>query len=276
LNCQNTIVDAIKVVLQKESPLAYDEIYKRIISQKLYDFGARDPKAIVGGMLRRHCYGKDFPSASPTKHFIISETKGRKSLYDIWDKKEHSLPASPRNIPASDQLPEELLVENHIQHLNLIRQEILATISEASPGFFEKLVIRLLLKMGYGWDELESGMVTGGAYDEGIDGVINGDKLGLDKVYMQAKRYAAKNSVGGKEMREFIGAMALKGAQKGVFITSSKFTPQAIKHVKDIKNINISLIEGHYLADLLMQHKLGVKAVKSFTTYIVDKEDFFD
>ena len=93
---------------------------------------------------------------------------------------------------------------------------------------------------------------------------------------MQAKRYSRENKVKGNEIREFIGAMTLKGARKGVFITSSMFAEQAKSHIKELREMSISLIDGKHLSSLLIEHNLGVKEVGSFTTYTVDKEEFFE
>lgn len=111
--------------------------------------------------------------------------------------------------------------------------------------------------LGYGWDQDSSGIVTGGSGDEGIDGIINQDKLGLEKIYIQAKRYSEKD-VPSREVREFIGSVAMKGARKGVFFSTSGFTLSAIRQAQAAPNINITLIDGNSLCDLFIQNEMGI------------------
>jgi len=140
-----------------------------------------------------------------------------------------------------------------------------------TPAFFEHLVMDLLLAMGYGTDKT-SGVVTGRSHDGGIDGIISEDKLGLDLIYIQAKRYDPSNKVGRKELQAFIGAM--EHVQKGVFITTSSFTKEAMSFIEKQQQKNIKLIDGKLLSDLLVKYEVGVIAAQYFKVYKLDTEYF--
>ncbi|MBE0506988.1 MAG: restriction endonuclease [Marinospirillum sp.] len=149
-------------------------------------------------------------------------------------------------------------------------------IYKADYGFFEKLVIKLLQKIGYGWDENESGVHTGGPKDEGVDGIIHLDQLGLDKVYIQAKRYKVGSPIGSGDIQRFIGSMNTKGASKGVFITSSTFSDQAVKEAGKAQLMKVELIDGEKLSDVLIKNNLGVSISKSYEVYTIDTDAFLD
>ncbi len=269
-----TITEAIlKVLYEANKPLSYREIYKEIVDKNYYFFGAKDPVSVVRNKLRKHCYGLDFPSASPKKLFVQVGADGtRDTLYDVWDSSKRLDTIEPAKLK-KDELPEETIHKAYQQHLTAVSNQLLECIKASESEFFESLVVRLLLNMGYGWDKSSSGNVVGGAGDEGIDGIINEDKLGLEKIYIQAKRYS-ETKVSPADIRDFIGAMAIKGARKGVFFTSSTFTEQAKKHAFDAQNMNITLVDGEMLTTLLVQHELGVAKAKSYTVFEVDKNFF--
>jgi restriction system protein len=259
-----TIIEAIKFVLSKSKlPLTVDQIYKGILNGKMYDFKARDAKSVVRSQLRRHCKNLDFPSASPLKYFKIV---GR----DQYALIESPLPDQAAPTSGSEKLPEEHIEEAYKKHLDLMKQQLLETIQNSPPIFFSNLVVKLLLRMGYGYGN-DAGKVTDGVNDGGIDGVILQDKLGLDKIYIQAKRYASKNTVKINEVREFAGA--LQSVNKGIFITTSSFPDSAKKFVaKDPKTI--VLIDGKRLADLMIDYGLGVTEVKTITIFKIDENYF--
>jgi restriction system protein len=219
----------------------------------------------------------DFPSASPKKLFIQTNgnNSSRNALYELWDGVHStSIDLPSKNTSTKiDLLPEESVDKAHKEHVKSVGNQLLEFIKLSEPEFFEALVVKLLLKMGYGWDQTSAGQVVGGAGDGGIDGIINEDKLGLEKIYIQAKRYK-DNNVTPADIRDFIGAMAIKGARKGVFFTSSKFSSQAIKHSIDAQGMTITLVDGNYLTDLLVQYELGVAMVKSYKLFEVDKNFF--
>lgn len=271
-----TIVGAIQKVLKNNRQgLSHTDIYDQIVQRNLYVFGAKDPKAIVRGKIRQHCVGVDYPSASPTKHFILVSGKGRNAIYQIWNGKETSQSITS-NRQTGNELPEELIHINHKKHVENISNQIMDRIHNSDPGFFEKLLIKLLIKMGFGWDKEKAGLHTGGPNDRGVDGVIYEDQLGLERVYIQAKRYKKDNGVGSSEIHQFIGAMNTKNANKGVFITSSYFTKNAIEEANDVRNISLVLIDGEKLSELLLKNGLGVNVAEEYRTYTIDSDAFSD
>lgn len=139
-----------------------------------------------------------------------------------------------------------------------LREKLLQRVRAAEPAFFEQVVIDLLLAMGYGTGR-DAGEVRGKAGDGGIDGVIREDRLGLDLIYVQAKRYAADNPVGPDKIREFSGALDVTGARKGVFITTSRFTGDAARFATQLQTKRIVLIDGDALTDLMIEHGIGVR-----------------
>ena len=270
-----TIIEAIKEVLKNEpGGLSSSEIYQRIIDKQLYQFGAKNPAGVVNGEIRRHCLGLDFPTAAPVKHFIVVGKDGKKLKFAINEgNNQQPLMKTSGNIinDNSEFLPEEKIANAIDEHLSLIKQQLLDSIMANRPDFFERLVVELLLKMGYGYDK-KSGIVTGGSHDNGIDGIISEDKLGLDLIYIQAKRYASNNKVGRKELQAFIGAMG--HIQKGVFITTSTYTKEASSFGAQQQQKSIKLIDGDMLADYMVKYGIGVESVKSFNIYKIDSDYF--
>lgn len=270
-----TIVEAIEFVLKNSKRLmTHKEIYESLIENNLYAFGAKDPLSVVRGKLRKHCYGLDFPSASPKKIFIEQKTNSQsKTVYGLWAGEKNEKTTNLVDKISKEQLAEEVIHIKYLEHIGNIKQQLLDSINTSDPAFFEELVVKLLLRMGYGWDQSLSGKVTGGTGDEGIDGIINEDKLGLEKIYIQAKRYK-QNKVPSSEIREFIGAMALKGARKGVFFSSSSFTESAIDSASKAQNMNITLINGEQLCEYLVQNEMGVAVVRTYGIFEIDKNFF--
>jgi restriction system protein len=268
-----TIVESIILVLKEsDHPLTYRAIYEKILERKHYIFSAKNPSSVVRGNIRKHCKGIDFPSASPRKLFIqTGYTKNKEPLYDLWNSDKH--PEIQVLTINSGELPEEIIHSKYNEYILSLKTQLLDIINSSDPAFFEQLVVNLLLKMGYGWDKSSSGKVTGGAGDEGIDGIISEDRLDLEKIYIQAKRYK-NNNVPPSEIREFIGSMTIKGARKGVFFTSSSFSQQAIAQAKIAPNMNITLINGEQLTELLIQNEMGISKVATYNIYEVDRNFF--
>jgi restriction system protein len=149
----------------------------------------------------------------------------------------------------------------------------LQKIKECPPKFFERLVIDLLLAMGYGGSRQEAGKIIGASGDGGIDGIINEDKLGLDSIYVQAKRW--EGTVGRPDIQRFAGALQGKRARKGVFITTSSFTKEAFDYVSRIDS-KIILIDGENLAKLMIEHNIGTAKVNSYEIKKIDSDYFVD
>jgi restriction system protein len=170
-----------------------------------------------------------------------------------------------------DRTPEELLELGYSQIQEGLAADLLQRAKEGSPEFFEKLVIDLLIRLGYGGSRADAGRRVGGSGDGGIDGIINQDPLGLDSIYIQAKRW--EGAVGRQEIQKFAGALQGQRATKGVFITTSSFTRDATNYVETISS-KIILIDGEQLAKLMITHGLGVTKVAQFDVNRIDSDYF--
>jgi restriction system protein len=219
-------------------------------------------------------------------HFRISE-RGRQLLKDIPDRitirdlerfsefqkfrspsKEevHADPETPEQ-----QTPEEVLEDAYQKLRSNLANELLKRVKESSPLFFEQLVVELLLNMGYGGSRKEAGEAIGRAGDEGIDGIINEDRLGLDVIYIQAKKW--ESNVGRPEIQKFVGALHGRRAKKGVFITTSGFSSDAREYVEKI-DPKVVLIDGEQLAHLMMDFNVGVTRNSTYETKKIDSDYF--
>ena len=178
----------------------------------------------------------------------------------------------PKMTPANEKTPHERIEEAFNELQATLAKELLDKISASSPVAFERLVIQLLLKMGYGGGERDASEHLGGSGDGGVDGVINQDVLGLDRVYIQAKRW--KDSVGVDRIYAFAGSLEVKKANKGVILTSSSFTDGARKAAESIGK-RVVLIDGDELVRLMMAFGLGVRTVKDFAI-LAPGADAFD
>ena len=172
-----------------------------------------------------------------------------------------------------EKTPEETLETAYQVLQDNLSFELLQTIKDCSPEFFERLVIDVLIKMGYGGSRKEAGQAVGRRGDGGIDGIIKEDKLGLDIIYIQAKRW--EGSVGRPEIQKFAGALQGQRARKGIFITTSDFTKDALNYVKNIDS-KIILIDGSRLAELMIEHNVGVSPVASYEINKIDSDYFIE
>jgi restriction system protein len=168
--------------------------------------------------------------------------------------------------------PEESM-ENSFQVLrDALVHEVLETIKTGTPAAFEQIVVDLLVALGYGGSVEDAGSVVGKSGDGGIDGIIKQDKLGLDAIYVQAKRW--KDGVGSPEIMKFSGGLTRRHASRGVFITTSSFTKDALEFVLHLPQ-KIVLIDGKQLASLMIEHDVGVSPTKTYTLKRLD-QDYFD
>jgi len=167
--------------------------------------------------------------------------------------------------------PEESLESAYGRLRDALAGEVLQQVKASSPSLFEKLVVELLLKMGYGGSRQDAGRAVGRSGDEGIDGIIKEDRLGLDIIYIQAKRWEA--GVGRPEVQKFAGALQGQRAKKGIMITTSSFSNEAREYVSKIDN-KIVLIDGAQLADLMIDHNLGVSPTASYEVKRIDTDYF--
>jgi len=185
--------------------------------------------------------------------------------------------ASETQMPAmlddTDKTPEETIGVLSSQLDFQLANDILDEIGNNTPDFFESLVVDLLLKMGYGGLE-GSGEVTKKAGDGGIDGIIKQDELGLDMIYIQAKKWGKDTSVSRPEIQKFAGALLGEGATKGVFITTASFSKSAIDYAKSVPNAKIILIDGITLAKFMIKHDLGVSTSHTISIKKIDSDYF--
>ena len=181
-------------------------------------------------------------------------------------------PPGPLFPPDLDEGTPEERIDMAMQSIDSsLRSELLDHLAKVDPYRFEQVVVDLLFAMGYGGSREEAARVTKKSGDEGIDGVINEDRLGLDVIYVQAKRW--QNVVGRKEIQSFVGALAGQQANKGVFITTSDFTQNAIQFAKDIMQ-KVVLIDGIRLADLMIEHDVGVSTTRTIAIKRIDSDYF--
>lgn len=173
----------------------------------------------------------------------------------------------------SDATPEEMLESAYGKLRKSLVGELLQTISECSPTFFERLVIDLLVAMGYGGSRREAGQAVGRSGDGGIDGIIKEDRLGLDIIYIQAKRWEA--TIGRPEIQKFAGALQGQRARKGIFITTSSFSRDAVEYAANIDS-KIILIGGDQLANFMIDHNVGVSRFASYEVKRIDSDYFVE
>jgi restriction system protein len=183
-------------------------------------------------------------------------------------------PQSPDLAEDSALTPDETIRSAHEQLEQELADELLVKIRAGTPTFFEKLVVRLLVGMGYGGSVTEiSRALVGGAGDGGVDGVIDQDILGLDRIYVQAKRYADGNTVGPGAIREFFGSLDRFKASKGLFVTASTFTASA-RETATMLSKRIVLIDGNYLTRLMIRHSVGCRVEEKIEIKKIDEEFF--
>ena len=267
-----TIVEALKEVMKNHPKgLTSKEAYEEIIARKLYSFPAKNPVAVVNGTIRKHCLRLDFATASPIKHFTMVDYKGKKPCFALVT--DSNFQNSLKEIGGSDSelLSEEKMQKAYEEHIVHIKELLMDLIMNNDPRFFEQLIVDLLLKMGYGYDK-SAGVVVGGSHDGGIDGIISEDKLGLDLIYLQAKRYKRSKKVGCQELQAFVGAM--QNVQKGVFITTSYFTREAKEYAITQQQKNLKLIDGEMLAGLMIRYEIGIIPETAFKIYKIDQSYF--
>lgn len=169
----------------------------------------------------------------------------------------------------NEETPEEALEASYQQLRRELAQELLERVKQCSPSFFEKLVVDLLVAMGYRGSRADAGQTIGRSGDDGIDGIIKEDKLGLDTIYIQAKRW--DGPVGRPVVQAFAGSLEGQRARKGVLITTSKFTNEAKDYVNRIEK-KIILIDGERLANLMIDHDIGTTKVVSYEIKKLDSD----
>lgn len=224
------------------------------ISPKGKSLLAENPERIDNSTLKRYDDFQDFRSKNKSNNLKEeSDQTTIESSLSLNETPEDSLASAYRNFQAN------------------IESEMLETVIQVSPTFFERLVVDLLVKMGYGGNRQDAAQAVGQSGDGGIDGIINEDQLGLDVIYIQAKRW--EGNVGRPEVQKFAGALQGQRAKKGVFITTSSFTKSAIDYVSVI-DTKIILIDGKRLAKLMVDHGVGVSSVGVYEIKKIDSDYF--
>jgi restriction system protein len=175
--------------------------------------------------------------------------------------------------PTDAKTPDEILDDSYNSIRANLVSEVLEKVKTCSPNFFERLVVELLVKMGYGGTRTDAGQAIGRSGDGGIDGIIKEDRLGLDVIYLQAKRWEA--TVGRPELHKFAGALQGRRAKKGVFITTSDFTKEAREYVAAIDN-KIILIDGNELSEYMIDFNVGVSTINTYEIKRIDSDYFIE
>jgi restriction system protein len=181
--------------------------------------------------------------------------------------------ASEEEVVSSDATPDETLRLAHRQINLALGADLLERVRAASPKFFEDVIVSLLLAMGYGGSEQDAARALGRIGDNGVDGVVDQDPLGVDQIYVQAKRYALGNTISASEIRDFFGALNLKKAQKGIFFTTSTFSPSAVQTARDLST-RIVLIDGEQLSNLMIKYGVGCRTEEVLYLKKIDDEFF--
>jgi len=186
-------------------------------------------------------------------------------------KKEKKIKDTGAEILLEEKTPEDLLEIGYEKYQEKLLSDLLEKVKQCNPTFFERLVVELLVNMGYGGSFEDAGKAIGKSGDEGIDGIIKEDKLGLDAIYIQAKRWS--NPVSRPDIQKFAGALLGKKAKKGVFITTSVFSESAIEYARNIEN-KIILIDGEQLTKYMVDNGVGVSEITSYKIKKIDLDYF--
>lgn len=224
------------------------------ISDRGLDVLKKDPPTLDNKFLARYPEFQEFKNLKGTR----SGDKGKESTepFDF-----------------SHATPSEMLERAYENLRDELADDVLKRLKHINPAFFERVVVELLVKMGYGGSRVDAGKAIGKSGDGGIDGIIKEDKLGLDVVYIQAKRWDS-SSVGRPDVMRFAGALQAQKANKGIFITTSRFTDEARNYVARIGS-KIVLIDGEQLAELMIENDVGVSTVGLYAVKKIDS-DYFD
>lgn len=181
---------------------------------------------------------------------------------------------SIENQDEKNETPLEILESAHKQYLSALASQLMDEVMKLTPVEFERLVVKLLLKMGYGSGIEGAGMVTQASNDGGIDGIIKEDQLGFSHIYIQAKQWALEQTVGKPEIQKFVGALQGQQAQKGLFITTARFSSGAIQYANNLLGVKVVLVDGSALTKLMIKHSVGVSLEQTYEVKKINS-DFF-
>ncbi len=194
--------------------------------------------------------------------------------YREFKKSDNETIESIKSEEYLEELTPEEALENAYQRIRKgISEQLLSYVINSTPGFFEKLVVELLVKMGYGGTQRDAARAVGRSGDEGIDGIIDEDRLGLETIYIQAKKWNTEQTVGRREIQQFVGALTGQRAKKGVFITTTRFTDTARHYVENIEP-KVILIDGNRLTELMIDYGVGVASRTSYELKEIDTDYF--
>ena len=228
------------------------------------------------GMLRITPAGKKLLARNPASinNAMLDEYESFRAFRERSRSKdtEDSMPSTAMTAKPDEQTPEDAMASAHASLRKTLEGELLEQIKTSSPAFFEQLVVDLVVAMGYGGSHQDAGRAIGRSGDGGIDGIINEDKLGLDVIYLQAKRW--DNTVGRPVIQKFAGALQGEGASKGIFITTSTFTKEAIDFSKRNIAAKIILIDGEKLTALMFDHNVAVTRTGFYEIKKIDSDYF--
>jgi restriction system protein len=241
-----------RTYMKKAGLLATPSRAKFIITEKGIDLLKEKPKEITSKFLKRYPEFVEFQSIKKIKDNVIEQSFEISSIID-------------------GKTPEEALEYAYQKLKSELAKEVIDVVKNCTPAFFEKLVVDLIVRMGYGGSRKDAGQALGKTGDGGIDGIVKEDKLGLDTIYLQAKRW--ENSVPVKEIRDFTGALASKKAKKGIFITTSSF-PQSVYDFVTQVEYRIILINGDQLADLMIEYNVGLTPINEYQVKKIDFDYF--
>ena len=227
---------------------------------------AANPLKIDSALLQKFNEFRDFLRRTKSADLLSGST-------------QPSPPASTRPFTVTIETtstPEEQITKASLTLNEALRDALLARVLESNPTFFERLIVDLLLAMGYGGSRADAGEQLGGTGDGGVDGVIREDQLGLDRVYLQATRYQPGNTVGSEAVQAFMGALVGKGAQKGVLITTSTFSKAAVNVASQSGHLRLVLIDGDELTRLMIRFSVGVRVARTVELKRIDLDYFED
>jgi restriction system protein len=221
--------------------------------------------------------GRQVLAEGPTRvdnHYLERFEEFRRFRQRSIGRQETETDTAPARLP-DDRTPDEVMRDAHQAVENALRQELLDRVRSSPPEFFERLVVNLLVEMGFGGSVEGAGRALGRSGDDGVDGVIDQDALGLDRVYIQAKRYSTGNKVAAGAIRDFSGSLDLHRASKGLFVTTSDFTDEARTTAQKLRS-HIVLINGDRLAALMIRYNVGVRIEETLHVKKIDEDFFLD
>ena len=253
---------------------AQGTFHNRVAWAKTYLKEAGLLEMIKRGHFKISSLGREILTSKPERIDMkyLNQFQGYREFRSNNGSRDETVPDSVVHAESNDEMtPDDAIVSAETEIHRELSADLLSQIQAESHQFFEKLVLDLMLAMGYGGTGADAGVLTNAGADEGIDGIINEDRLGLDLIYLQAKRW--KDSVGRPEIQKFVGALHGKRARKGVFLTTSTFTREAREYVSTIEP-KVVLIDGKKLAQLMISFDVGVSTAKVVKIKRIDIDYF--